>query len=102
MLYANGSNSKSFRFYLEDVCKSLTPEGLNSKLLEVDYRDTYRDEPFIYHIKMLNLLIETCSLSSESSRHDSHNHQASDSHHHPVLTEESVTNLESNRNSKSY
>lgn len=28
-----------------------------SKLKEVDYRDTYRDEPFLYHAKLLDVIL---------------------------------------------
>lgn len=51
---------------MEDVCKSLHSLKLNEKLSEVEYHDTYRDEPFLYHVKLLNLLLESCSLSPES------------------------------------
>jgi len=65
LLYAAGSNAKSFRFYLEDICKSLEVQKLNEKLMQVDYRDTYRDEPFLYHIKLLQLLLEACCVIIE-------------------------------------
>jgi len=68
LLYASGSSTKSFRFYLEDICKSLEVQKLNEKLLQVDYRDTYRDEPFLYHIKLLQLLLEACCVSIEEEQ----------------------------------
>ena len=58
MLFVDGSKNNELRFYLNDI---VTLEGMSfmEKLKEVDYRDTYCDMPFLYHEKLLDLLLQS-------------------------------------------
>ncbi|KAL4462524.1 hypothetical protein ABPG74_000354 [Tetrahymena malaccensis] len=80
LLYANGSNQKSLTFYLDDVCKSLEKQKLDQKLKDVEYRDTFRDEPFQYHMKILNLLIQTSYISTNQNTKEEGEETAQQSH----------------------
>ena len=53
------SNSEEIQFQFEDYLSTLENKDLVDKLEEYGFRDTYRDEPFIYHEQLLSVLIET-------------------------------------------
>lgn len=44
--------------------------GLIERLIEDDWKDTYRDEPFLYHRSLLNMLIQTALLMAERRPYD--------------------------------
>lgn len=47
LLYADNCDNNSVHFYFEDICSLKKPDVIN-KLVEVNFRDTYRDEPFLF------------------------------------------------------
>ena len=51
-------------FYLGDQVY-LNADSLFEKLQEADFRDSYRDEPFRYHSKLLDLLLQTSLCNKE-------------------------------------
>lgn len=60
LLYADGTadNDGDIKLYFEDT-SNLKEMNFLEKLREVDFRDTYRDEPFLYHARLLNLILKT-------------------------------------------
>lgn len=50
------------RFYLEEPT-SLQELALIDKLALVGFRDTYCDQPFRYHAKLLQMLLESCRMN---------------------------------------
>ncbi|CAD8131502.1 unnamed protein product [Paramecium pentaurelia] len=63
LLYAEGSQQKDLRFYFDD--QYLDPEDNLIKQLEaIDWKDCYRDEPFLYHFKILDLLLQTSLIDN--------------------------------------
>jgi hypothetical protein len=58
ILYADGMKGKNVQFYLEDTLNESTKD-LFSQMKEVDWKDTYIDEPFLYHKSLLDMLIQT-------------------------------------------
>jgi hypothetical protein len=64
ILYADGMKGKSIQFYLEDFIHETTLD-LFTHWREVDWKDTYIDEPFLYHRSLLNMLIQTTLIQSD-------------------------------------
>lgn len=58
VLYCDGSKPNNTRLHLDDP---IHDPGLTftEKLREIDYRDTFRDEPFHYHARLIDILIQT-------------------------------------------
>jgi len=57
LLYSDGSDPNEIRLYFEDF-STLEDLDFLQKLKEVDFRDTYRDEPFQYHVRLMNLMLK--------------------------------------------
>jgi len=62
LLYADGSRKNDIKFNFEDTV-NMRKLSFIGKLKEVDFRDTFRDEPFLYHFKLLSTLFETTQTS---------------------------------------
>ncbi len=60
-LYADGSKEKSVKFFFTET-SSLQPISFIKKLEEVDYRDTYYDQPFLYHSQIIDLIISSVMI----------------------------------------
>ncbi|KAL4438400.1 hypothetical protein ABPG74_009439 [Tetrahymena malaccensis] len=57
LTYSDGAKKTSdIQFYFEDV-NTMEDQNLIDRLMEVDFRDTYLDQPFRYHAKLLNCLL---------------------------------------------
>ena len=56
MLYSQSSECGAVNFYLDDNLYE-KEDNLIQRLRDVDWKDTYRDEPFLYHSALLNMLI---------------------------------------------
>ena len=56
VLYADGMKGKQVQFNLGDTLYD-NRNDLISQLKDVDWNDTYRDEPFRYHAALLDMLI---------------------------------------------
>ncbi|CAK81479.1 unnamed protein product (macronuclear) [Paramecium tetraurelia] len=63
LLYAEGSQQKDLRFYFEDQFLD-SEENLLHQLEAIDWKDCYRDEPFLYHSKILDLLLQTSLIDN--------------------------------------
>ena len=57
LLYADGSKGKNLVLCLTDVT-TLDNIDFHSKLIDVDFRDTYYDQPFVYHMKLLEMILQ--------------------------------------------
>lgn len=69
ILYADGMKEKDVRFYLNDqVFPNKDP--VLKKLEDVDFRDTFRDEPFRYHRKLLDILLQTTLVSNDKREYN--------------------------------
>ena len=55
-MYADGMKGKQVQFNLDDTFYDKRND-LFSQLKDVDWNDTYRDEPFRYHAALLDMLI---------------------------------------------
>ncbi len=60
--YWDGNN---FGFNFEDLLSLDKDENLITKLAQHSFKDTYRDQPFIYHAKLLSIL--TCTIQGTES-----------------------------------
>lgn len=60
---------KSVQFYLEDTFFERR-DNLFDRLSDVDWKDTYRDEPFYYHSMLLNMLIQTTLIQMDRRTYD--------------------------------
>ncbi len=69
ILYADGMKEKYIRFYLQD---QVFPEKdhLLKKLEDVEFRDTFRDEPFRYHQRLLDILLQSTLVSADKREFD--------------------------------
>lgn len=57
LLYSEGTKGKDLHFYLDDQFIP-TPKDLIAQLKLVDWKDTYLDQPFLYHADLLELYIQ--------------------------------------------
>lgn len=58
LLYADGMKDKDIKFYLDDAVY-IHDDGFLKKLEDVQFKDTFRDEPFRYHRRILDILVQT-------------------------------------------
>ncbi|KRW98864.1 MIR motif [Pseudocohnilembus persalinus] len=58
LLYADGSEVQNIGLNFEDT-SSIEELNFLEKLKEVGFRDTFRDEPFLYHARLLDLILKT-------------------------------------------
>ena len=58
-------DSNSFGFNFEDLLSLDTDDNLITKLAQHSFKDTYRDQPFIYHARLLDIL--TCTIQGTES-----------------------------------
>jgi hypothetical protein len=56
VLYADGMKEKDIRFFVNDVVYS-EKDSFIKKMEDVDFKDTFRDEPFRYHSRLLDVLL---------------------------------------------
>lgn len=63
-LYCEGSKSNYLKFYLDDPLH-LPSISFIEKLIEIDYRDTFRDEPYFFQRELLDILIQTTLVDVE-------------------------------------
>ncbi|KAM3129288.1 hypothetical protein pb186bvf_018575 [Paramecium bursaria] len=69
ILYCEGSTDKAIKFYLDDQFMNES-QDLYTQLKSVDWKDTYRDEPFIYHAQLLDFLLQTCLIEPSIRQFD--------------------------------
>lgn len=58
MLYAQATESQEVQFFLQDI-PQLEEIPFLKKLQEIGFKETFRDEPFIYHAQICDLLLKT-------------------------------------------
>ncbi|CAD8168125.1 unnamed protein product [Paramecium pentaurelia] len=58
ILYCDGSRNTDLKLFLDDPIQEPDLKFVD-KLREIEYRDTFRDEPFYYHAQLLDILIQT-------------------------------------------
>lgn len=64
ILYCDGSRNFDLKMCFDDSMQDPFLQ-FSAKLEEIDFRDTFRDEPFYYHRQLLDTLLQTTLMNVE-------------------------------------